>query len=313
MADTKPFILVLSHFLTGHVVPMTRIAAELASASWPVFFLGTTAHQARIEASGATFIPLTGLAHQDELAYYRSPPTADYATLPWRDRALVDLRVQCIEPLPYEWQDVCRALVHLANLDPSRRVIVVCDAWFFGALPLRLGAPLPPGCRHHPRSVGVSVTAMAIHSIDQPPPCGRYDLPAFEASVAGRAINAAAWARWEERARPLTQLLADKLAEAGAARPLPGPFLGGGNYTAHDALVHLSVPSFEYPRSDWPPGFRFGGLVQRRPPGGWNVPRPSFSWWSELEANSALGVDDEQRKKVCVVAQGTVGMFTTGL
>ena len=328
----QPCVLIASHVLMGHLAPMLRIAGALRSRwGWRVFFLGPTAERARIEASGATFLPLLGAADLNGRDYYESPPVEGYAALPWHERLLVDLELQCFDTLPDQWSSLLSALRTIRRREPDRRVLVLAEAFFHGVLPLRYGAPLPPdlaggggeedGAR--PRSICVSVTIPAIRSRDLPP-LG-YPFPP-DASAAGRARNARLWERsWMRRTARLSAVLGQRLREAGvpAAADLPPPHLrplfAGANYLCHERVLQLGVPGFEYPRSDWPPGFRFAGLVQG-PPNAVNAtgaagdaaaaqkrdPDPDFPWWPELVANSALDRDDPHRKKVVVVTQGTV-------
>lgn len=335
----QPCVLIASHVLMGHLAPMLRIARALRSRwRWRVFFLGPTAERTRIEASGATFLPLLGAADIDGRAYYESPPVEGYAALPWHERVLVDLESQCFDTIPDQWSSLLNALRTIRRREPERRVLVLAEAFFHGVLPLRYGAPLPPdlagegqeevGAR--PRSICVSVTIPAIRSRDLPP-LG-YPFP-FDTSAEGRARNARLWERsWMRRTERLSTVLLERLREAGVPRaadlPPPDlqPLFAGVNYLCHERVLQLGVPGFEYPRTDWPPGFRFAGLVQG-PPNAVNAtgetgdatsavaaaaaqkqrdPDPDFPWWSELVANSALDRDDPRRKKVVVVTQGTV-------
>ncbi|XXG99608.1 phospholipase C type enzyme [Hypoxylon texense] len=310
----RPSVLILCHTLTGHLAPLLRLAAALHLRGWPTFFLGPTAHRHRIEAAGAVFLPLTGDADLDDKAYYEDPPysggKAAYESLHWGDRVLVDLRAQCLDPLPTQWACVKAALRSLRARDPSDRgVVLLTEAFFYGVLPLFYGAQLPPGGVPRPlASVCVSVTVPAIRSADLPP--AGYPFP-FDASAEGRARNAKLWERsWAPRAAGLTALLDAKMREAGAERGVDEVFLSGANYTAHNTVLQLGVPGFEYPRSDWPTGFKFVGLVQGAPkpkPGAAQsgpAKDPEFPWWPELASNSALPASE--RKKVVVVAQGTV-------
>ncbi|KAJ9149742.1 Glycosyltransferase [Pleurostoma richardsiae] len=304
--DRRPFLLFLAHPLTGHLTPAVRVASALHSRGWPVFVLGPTAHQARIAASGATFFPLQGDADLDDLAYYSPdnprPPVPDYYARDWRQRNLVDVEAQCLRPIPAQWASVKAALKVLHARDPSRQVVVVCEAVFHGLMPLFYGATLPEGVPR-PRSICLSVTVPLIRSVDLPP-FGPYKRLAFDPSPEGRARNAAAWERWDERRAPLRRMLDEKLLEAGAARGVDGSFLAGANYLCHDIVLQLGVPGFFYPRSDWPAKFRFAGIIlaAQPPPGGWgNLP----AWWDDV-LSAADPLDGSRRKKVVVVAQGTV-------
>ncbi|KAI1390517.1 glycosyltransferase family 1 protein [Hypoxylon trugodes] len=310
MADSpgpQPFVLIVSHALTGHLAPMLRIAASLCQLGWDISFLGPTAHRHRVEAAGATFFPLRDTADIDDKAYYENPPVEGYTSLHWGERVMIDLRVQCLDPLPVQWSYFTDALVSLHSRDPSRGVVLLAEAFFYGALPLFYGASLPNGLKVEDVLLGsacVSVTVPAIRSIDLPPVGYPFS---FDPSIEGRARNAKLWERsWTPKARNLTALLDTKMREAGASRTVNEVFLSGANYKCYETIFQLGVPGFEYPRSDWPSGFKFAGLVQGPPKSAPQAPPkdPDFPWWPEIVANSSL--PPTKRKKIILVAQGTV-------
>ncbi|KAI1454171.1 glycosyltransferase family 1 protein [Annulohypoxylon moriforme] len=321
--EPLPFVLIVSHALTGHLAPMIRIAGALHALGWETFFLGPTAHKHRIEAAGAVFIPLSDDADLDDKLYYEEPPIPNYGSLHWAERVLVDLREQCLNPLPTQWLCFLNALRFLKGRDPGRGVVLLAEAFFYGALPLFYGALSPPSSQDNGiskerldenllGSVCVSVTVPAIRSVDLPP--AGYPFP-FDASPSGRARNEKLWERsWARKALSLSALLNAKLRDVGATRGVNEVFLSGANYTSHETVLQLGVPGFEYPRSDWPRGFRFAGLVQGPPKSSpATKPRdPAFNWWKEIVSNSSLDLLPSsdprraQKKKVVVVAQGTV-------
>lgn len=290
-------LLFVCHPLTGHITPALRVASELHRRGWPVTFLGPTTHRQRICGSGVDFVPLQGEADIDDLLYYSpenpAPPVPGYHSLLWYERALVDVEKHCLEPIPAQWRCVKEALTSLQERNPDLPVVVISEAFFHGILPLFLGAELPDGVKR-PRTLCLSITPPAIRSVDLPP--FGHPLP-FSQSAEGRARNADIWDNFEEETVPLKKLFDTKLSEAGATRLPPGPVLEGLNYTSHDAILQVGVPSFEYPRSDWPEQFRFLGFLPLAapPPNGYpNLP----GWWDELTSNTS--------KRVVVVAQGTV-------
>ncbi|KAH9909942.1 glycosyltransferase family 1 protein [Xylariomycetidae sp. FL2044] len=342
---TRPLILVVCHSLSGHLFPLIRISAALCARGWAVHFLGPSAHRRRIVASGAIFLPLSPSADLDDRRYYAEPPVPGYEGLPWWDRVMVDLRKQCLEPLPAQWECVKAALEMLVekarrerhqvggggrggqggggssnansngtngnhSVPPQAEVLIIAEAFFHGILPLKFGAPLPSRMSP-PKTLCVSITPPVIRSRDCPP--FGYPFP-FDASEEGRRRNEGLWRGWERRTRELTALLDDKLKEAGADRGVGEVFLSGVNYTSHDRIMQLGVPGFEYPRSDFPAHFRFVGLAQEHvpategtlPAASATAAEPDFAWWEEIVSNSALARDDPARKKVVVVAQGTV-------
>ena len=296
----RPFLLFVCHPLAGHLAPMIRIAEALQSRGWSICFLGSTTHRARIVQTGVEFMSLIGEADLDDLAYYDPtnphPPVPGYWDMHWPARALVDMKVQVLDLIPAQWASVKAALQMLYERDPLREVVVVSEAMFHGILPLCYGAPLPPGVRR-PRTAVVSVTVPLIRSVDLPP--FGFPLP-FDQSAEGRARNAACWTSWASQSAELSDLLSQKLSETGCARS-PGQevvALSGINYLSHDMILQLGVPGLYYPRSDWPASFEFTGIIPAAtaPAAGWPDVPP---WWKEVTAT-------EHRKKVVVVAQGTV-------
>lgn len=314
IGEQRPYILVVSHTLTGHLTPMSRVVSALHSRGWnDIFFLAPTAHRARIEASGAVFLPLRDDADLNDQRYYEDPPlgAAAYYALPWYERVMVDFEHQCIRTLPTQWACFKDALRGLREKDPKREVLVLAEGFFWGALPLRYGAPLDvegqteeESERQRPRSICVSVTVPTIRSKDLPP--YGYPFP-FDPSPTGRSLNARLWERsWAKRAAPLLTLLNETMRLVGATRPIDDKiFLEGATYLCHERVLQLGVPGFEYPRSDWSGRFQFAGLVHSAmtKKGGKD---PDFSWWKDIVANSALERGDPRRKKVLVVTQGTV-------
>jgi UDP:flavonoid glycosyltransferase YjiC (YdhE family) len=296
----RPFILFVCHPLTGHLTPAIKVAGALYSRGWTVFFLGPTAHKARITASGATFVPLQGSADQDDLLYYSSdnpnPPLPDYWSRSWAGRALVDAEKQWLEPIPDQWTSVKATLSDLQALDPAREVIVIAEAVFHGLLPLFYGAPLPPGVKRPRATLALSVTVPLVRSAHLPP--FGFSLP-YDADLTRSAQTQKAWQFWARNSAPLLDLLNKKLLEAGATNRLKGIFMDGEMYTNYDAFMQLGVPSFFFPRRDWPARFRFVGIIPAaKPATSWGqLPE----WWNDIATGTRRnGI------KVVVVAQGTV-------
>ncbi len=170
-AMEQPFLLFLSHSLTVHLTPTIRVAEALRSWGWPVFFLGPSAHRTRIVNTGVEFIPLTGEADLDDLQYYSAnnpnPPAPDYWNMTWQERAVVDIKVSWLEPIPAQWEAVKAALTMLHTRDPGGQVIIVTEAIFHGILLLFYGAPLPAGIKR-PKTAALSVTICSTRSWERP-------------------------------------------------------------------------------------------------------------------------------------------------
>ncbi|OIW23813.1 UDP-Glycosyltransferase/glycogen phosphorylase [Coniochaeta ligniaria NRRL 30616] len=298
--NNRFFILFVCHPLTGHLTPAIKVAEALCSRGWPVFFLGPTAHKARITRAGVTFIPLQGSADHDDLLYYSpdnpNPPVPDYWSRSWAGRALVDVEKQWLDPIPDQWTSVKAALSDLQALDPQREVIVIAEAVFHGLLPLFYGAKLPPGLKRPRATLALSVTVPLISSAHLPP--FGFSLP-YDADLTRSAQTLRAWRFWARNSVQLKDLLNRKLLEAGATTGVEGVFMDGEMYTNYDTFMQLGVPGFFFPRTDAPASFRFVGIIPAaKPASGWGqLPE----WWDEIATETRRdGI------KVVVVAQGTV-------
>lgn len=327
---SRPTLLILSHILTGHLTPALHIATGLRSRGWTVFFLGPTAEQSRIERSGAIFLPLLGAAdlHDGELSWTKSTtsplsssgdsspdlgPTdlsSILAAMPFLTpadaRTMTDTITHCLDPIPAQWTSIQSALRSIHSRLPDAPVLILCDAFFHGLLPLYLGAPLGADIPRPVSSVCLSVTPPAIRSVDLPP----FGIPSpFDPSPAGRARNAVIWEQWAALSAPLMRVLEARVYEAGAVRGVDvaeWPFLSGLNYLVHPGgVIQLGVPGFEYPRADWPPGFRFAGILP--PDGKQSAVEAIPAWWDEV------GMAKKLKKKVVVVSQGTFQTDQTDL
>lgn len=306
-------ILFTCHPLAGHITPALRIATELRRRGWPVSFLGPTTYAARIAAAGVGFLSLRGEADIDDLLYYSrdnpNPPVPEYHSLPWYQRALVDLEKQSLDPIPVQWACVKDALVTLQRASPEKPVVIISEAFFFGILPLYFGAPLPDGVEK-PRTLCLSVTPPAIRSIDLTPFWFPSHRGTFDQSPEGRARNAQCWETFENMTATQRQTLDEKLLQAGATSLPKDAILSDANYTVHEAILQIGVPSFEHPRSDWPAHFRFLGFLPAAAPpaeGYPNIP----PWWNDVTEQSVAV--HGKGKQVVVVAQGTAETDPTDL
>ena len=331
----RPILLFCCHPLTGHVTPVLRIAASLhQQRGWRVAFLSSAFFRARIEAAGLQFLPLVGsVEHMDDDALFDRSPRAvlegvDAAAVASADDAggddddddddddenklpqsVTDSRHQTLFALPGEWASLQAAIATLAAASPGERILVVSEAFFYGSMPLKshLAATttlLPPAVL--PVSLCVSITAPAIRSVDLPP---FGNLAPFDQTPEGRERSRALWDAWTARVAPLTAVFQEKLAQTGVRDATwdeltsSAIFMAGSNYLCHDAIAQTGVPSFEFPRSDMPAGFRIVGVAPPVVP----AAPPPFPWWDDVVRAR------QQGRKVVVVAQGTVETEPTEL
>lgn len=309
-----PYILILSHALTGHITPMLSVAGALLSRGWDVGFLGPTTHRAKIGSAGCEFFPLRGKADIDDSL---GTPTAlgdgvDGHVPPHMRRILSDTRVQCYDTIPDQWDCIKEVLSALHARDADRQVLVICEAFVHGILPLKYGAALPPGIPE-PKTICVSVTPPMIRTRLQPP---FYSALPYDPSPAGEARAAELWEEWGGGVGAEMESYLDvKVMRAGGTRRTKQLFLEGVNYTCHDSILQFGLESFEYPRDDWPAGrFHFIGLPP--PKGRRGVSEAEvrdLPWWEGFVANAELPGRDPNRSKVVIVTQGTVEADATEL
>ncbi|KAL8388143.1 hypothetical protein RB595_009429 [Gaeumannomyces hyphopodioides] len=316
------YVLILSHALTGHITHFLRIGRFLLGRGWPVGLLGPTSHRARIEAAGIEFFQLRGLADLDEdRLFCRGDASSEYARLPAHERAFLDTKTQVLDTVPDQWDSIKETLVALHARGGGggggggvRKVVVICDPFVYGYLPLKHGAALPDGVAE-PRSLCVSVCPPLIRGAGKVP----FGFPfPYDPSPAGAALAEVLWQRWAAMSAPLAAMLDGKILEAGAARGMGSEVLfAGHNYAVHEAILHLGLPSLEYPRDDWPTGFQFVGVFPPDDkvggPEGDDDETAHVPWWGDFVANASLPRDDPARKRVVLVTQGTVQTDLTEL
>ncbi|TLS30055.1 hypothetical protein PpBr36_02803 [Pyricularia pennisetigena] len=303
----KPYILILSHPLTGHITPMLSVAGALLPQGWDVGFIGPTAHRDKIGSAGCEFFPLRGKADINDLVGTQAAlcdGVGGRVSVHMR-RILSDTRVQCYDTIPDQWECIKEVLSALHARDADRQVVVICEAFVHGILPLKYGAGLPPGVPE-PRTICVSVTPPMIRTRLQPP---FYCALPYDPSPAGEARAAELWDEWGRGVgAEMGSYLDAKIMQAGGRRRTKQLFLEGANYTCHDSILQFGLGSFEYPRDDWPPGrFQFIGLPM--PKGRRGVSEAEvrdIPWWKRFVANAELPAREPTRSKVVVVTQGTV-------
>ncbi len=169
------------------------------------------------------------------------PPAPGYWDMSWQDRAIVDIQVSWLEPIPAQWRSVKDAprLLHERRSGTPRS----SSSWnpsSTASFPCSTAPPLPAGIRR-PRTATLSVTVPMIQSVDLP--LFGFPLP-FDQTAEGRARNAACWASWAMRSVWLNDLLGEKLAEAGCTSTPTMSFFAGVNYLPYDIIMQLGVPSF---------------------------------------------------------------------
>ncbi|MEV7940204.1 nucleotide disphospho-sugar-binding domain-containing protein [Kitasatospora sp. NPDC088264] len=260
----------------GHTAPMLAITADLVARGHEVVFLGGARFAGAAEETGARFVALPPEADFDDRRINDSfPGRAELP--PGPQRLAFDARNIFIDPVPAQY----RALRALLAEFPA--TVVLGDCFFHGAVALALAHPRG----ERPAVVGIGVSPPMLQSVDTAP----FGLAlAPQAGPEGLARNRELNAEAALRGEPLRQYAAEVFAGVGAELP-PGPRANAA-VTGPDHYLQLTVPGFEYPRSDAPASLRYIGALAPQNRNEVELPQ----WWPELASD----------RPVVVVTQGTL-------
>ena len=260
----------------GNVAPLVAITEHLVAAGHRIIFLTGSRFEKTVREAGAEFVALTGNADFDD----RDPDShlPDRLKYSGLARAQYDIQTIFVTPIPAQYRSV-KALIETVSPDA-----ILADSMFAGVGPLLANAA------HRPPIVAVGVTPLAQESVDVAPmgtamrpsstPLGR---------IRNRALNVVAtkvlFRATQNTGRRMFAEVGEKLGSS--IMDLSRDF---------DAFVQLTVPAFEYPRSDLSANLSFGGPI---------IPRPSGlalpEWWNDL--------DD---RPIVHVTQGTIDNHDLG-
>jgi UDP:flavonoid glycosyltransferase YjiC (YdhE family) len=267
-------IIVASPPVTGELAPLLELAHRLSQRGHRITVLTGSRFRGAVESKGLTFAPLTGSADYDDRQIGDIPERAKLT--PGPEQLNFDWVNYFVNPMP----DEHAALQALLEEDPDQSLI--CNALFLGAVPTAMGGP----GRRPRRWVAVSAVALALSSDDTtffgPVPVG----PDDDQKAANRAANAG----FAGAMRPVQDRLNELLRSMGASGTFPA--FVDGIITVPDATAALTVPGFEFERSDAPDSLHLVGSLIPQRPAQWQPP----AWWSDLDGS----------RPVVVVTQGTM-------
>jgi MGT family glycosyltransferase len=256
----------------GELSPLLQLARGLAGRGHQITFVTGSRFRARVEGAGLAFTPVTGLADFDDSVDNpeRGKLTPGPEMLNW------DFTRGFVDPMP----DLHALLQRLLEEDPDQYLI--SNVLWSGALPTALGAP---GLRPR-RWLAVSASVLTLSSEDTtffgPVPVG----PGDDQKAANRAANAGLAAMMQ----PAQDRLSEALRSLGATEACPPIF--DAIATVPDVTAVLTVPGFEFERSDTPDSVHLVGFLPSQAPADWQPP----AWWAELDGS----------RPVVVVTQGTL-------
>lgn len=261
---------------TGHVSPFFPLARALAARGHEVLWHTSPLLRERIEATGARFAPFE---HARDFTDYDPEEFAPGQQLKGVAALKLALKHVFIDNAPRHMRDL-QAITRTFRAD-----MILCDPAFIGASWFHQATGTPLAI--------LNVLPMALSSADTTP--NGLALPP-SASPLGRLRNTALnWAIEHVLFRDVQQYWNKARVDAGL------PPTGWFQNTAADCelFMQLSVPGFEYPRSDLMPHAHFVGIMPTVAPPDWSPP----AWWGELDG----------ARPVVHVTQGTVANGTPDL
>ncbi len=269
-------VVVAASPLAGHTFPMIQIAGELVAAGHDVTFVGGERFAERVARAGATLRPLTGKAAYDDRRMGEFFP--ERSTLsPGPEMVVWDMSHIFGDAIP----DQHALIQELLAEDPD--TVVVSELLFLGCLPSVHGAGVRPR-----RWIGVGITPLYYPSDDTTPFGPVPAPPGTDQAEANRAANAGLAAAFSGAGEHLEQVVGGLGATGFTLRDF-----FTGMYTMPDEVLQLTVPEFEFPRSDMPEDLiRFVGPLPPAAQEDWTEP----GWWPALDGD----------RPVVVVTQGTL-------
>lgn len=268
-------VIISSVPLLGHLNAILGIGQAFVAQGHEVVCLSATVFRDRVERIGARFYPFPLAADVDTRDMALAYP--EFSTLvPGPEMTLFYFQRVFADPLAAQHQGL------LQVLSDFKADLIIVDNLFLGALPLLLGP------RSRRPAIVFCGTTYLLWRRDDHAPCNLGLLPARtdderrEYAALGQQVDAVF-------SNPFREHLNRCLASVGA-RPLDISVLDALELLP-DAHLQLTVPSFEYPRSDLPATVEFVGALPIVP--------------SQAEV-PAWADDIDGSRKIVLVTQGTV-------
>jgi UDP:flavonoid glycosyltransferase YjiC (YdhE family) len=257
----------------GHVAPFLTLATELTRRGHEVLFYTGSRFENRVAETGARFVPYAANVDYDDRDLLATFPGRE--GLSPLDRMAFDLKHVFGDPAPVH----DRRLQEILAEFPATTVIG--DPTSLGTLATALRAPRS----ERPLVMSLGIAPPVMESTDTapfgpglPPPSSDEERAQYDGiRLAVRESLADPQRHLEEVFRSMGVTFPDFVFNSMVAVP--------------DQWLQLTVPSFEYPRSDAPAGLRFIGSLPADPGLSYELP----DWWDTLAS-----------RPVVVVTQGTL-------
>lgn len=265
-------IVVLAEAAEGHFSPLVPIVNRLILRGHQIAFITGRSFKERVEATGAAFHPLPLRWDPGEQEVY------DFLPQLKQMHGLSQVKCYLKNILFDQVPDVLQTLRDvLASFSAD---VVICDTFMMAGIWItELGGP---------RSIRVSVLPLSLPGKDLAPfglgwLTGSSPLSRLKNNLANICFHKVLFRDVQSHANTIRQ-------ELGLPRYRKSLFVEG--FERPNLVMHLSTPSFEYPRKEFPSNFRFIGPVLLSPNDGYDPP----AWWPEL-------MDD---RPAVLINQGTI-------
>jgi MGT family glycosyltransferase len=274
IGDLAPMarLLFASVSATGHVNPMLPLARELADRGHDLAFYVGDAYRDRVEAVGATHLPI--LEARDSSFLDLDDEFPERAALKGIKRFKYDMREIFLAAVPGQAADLLR---HTEDFAPDVLVVEPAMAGAADVVHQRLGVPY----------VTSNISALMLPSPDVPPfglglAPARGPLGRARNRLLNALVNRTVFRAVDRDYRAMADRLGIEAHPDGMFSSTVSPYL----------TLQPTVPSFEFPRAGLPPQLHFIGPMLPPAPPASELP----AWWDDLAT----------ARHVVLVTQGTV-------
>ncbi|KAF2497128.1 UDP-Glycosyltransferase/glycogen phosphorylase [Lophium mytilinum] len=271
----------------GHLEKVSVIAADLKKRGYPITFITGAEFRDPITALGVGFVPLDGsdrmMSEEDMATFFAMPAGLDAEAF-----AIKNVFIRAI---PDHYRTVQRVFGEFRKKHGrGKPLIFVYDGSFLGLTPVALGADgIKPDV-----SIGIGLAPLSLRSDDTFPfRSGK------QPDTSRDAVKIHQKAYEEQAEEPffkgIHEALVKEMRGLGVEREVPFSIFELMNWTP-DQLLQLSIPEFEYPRSDIRAGVEWVGALPVVGMADAKLP----SWWDDVLQAKGNG------KKVIAVTSGSI-------
>jgi MGT family glycosyltransferase len=272
-------ILITCATMTGHLNPLLSIGRMLIAEGYEVWVLTGSAVRARVEDIGAVFRRFPATIDRDLRDFDAAFP--ERKSIPIAQRVSFDIKHIFTDPIPAQHESIQQVLLDF----PAD--VIIADDTFFGTYPMLLGAR-----SRRPAIITCGIMFLPWHR-DDGAPAALGLAPAQNENERERYATIAK--DMEASFAPIIDYINDCLGEMGV-RSLPTS-LFDAMVVLPDAYLQLTVPGFEFPRSDLPDTVHFVGGLPITP-----MQAPIPAWAEHLDGS----------RHVVLVTQGTLSNHDFG-